>query len=182
MSNPFVLQALTEVKNRSQKDIPTSRTKLIKAYVDILLQEIEAEKREDLKKFEGGLPTLEEFLSELAFTLQQTGTSAHPHSLRQLWQGTLTGRRWFQLPCHGSILREEPQHVSHTDAFSGRIEFKHHRLQEYFAAEALARRYNGGEVIDQYLKDIWWQEVVLFRLRRSIPIHAMQRCMYADDE
>lgn len=45
-----------------------------------------------------------------------------------------------------------------------RIEFKHHRLQEYFAAEALARRLAAGEAVDDYLEDIWWQETVVFSI------------------
>jgi predicted NACHT family NTPase len=176
VSNPFFLNALTEVRNKHNGELPNTRSEVIKAYVVTLLAEIENDKdrSDDFEKIDGGLPALRGFLSELGFMLQLTGTSAHPDSLSELWKRYPQWQEMISLALSGRILREEPDYTARRrNTPSRRIEFKHHRLQEYFAAEALAQRFNKGEVIDQYLKDIWWQEVVLFAIASVNDKHAI---------
>ena len=166
VSNPFLLHAFTLLQDKYDgKKIPATRGELIKEYTAELLKLLEEHQRKELALIKGGSPRLQTFFSELAFELQKEGTSAHPDSLRHLWihypqwkQMVSIGRRAFIL--RGDNPGDDP---AETESYS-RIEFQHHRLQEYFAAQELAKRYNCGEIVDQYLRDIWWHETVLFAI------------------
>lgn len=178
VTNPFFLHALTEIKNRNLTEIPSTRGDLIKTYIGILLDDIESQHSAKLAEINGGLPALRGFLAELGFAMQQTGTSARPENLRLLWEKYPQWQQMVVLARKVSILRDEPVYTGPIkDTPTERIEFKHHRFQEYFAAEALADRFNRGESIEQYLKDIWWQEVVLFAIASVNDTHAIIKLM-----
>ncbi len=167
LSNPFLLHAFTLLQDRyPSKELPATRGELIREYTEELLKLLEEHEQEELALIYGGLPKLQIFLSELAFELQNEGTSAHPDSLRHLWTHYPQWKQMISIGRRAFILRgDNPGNLDPVESESyGRIEFQHHRLQEYFAAQELARLYNCGEVVDQYLRDIWWHETVLFAI------------------
>ncbi|HKU75075.1 MAG TPA: NACHT domain-containing protein [Pyrinomonadaceae bacterium] len=167
VSNPFLLHAFTLLQdNHPGKELPAARGELIRDYTTELLKLLEEDQQEELASIDGGLPRLQTFFSALAFELQQEGTSAHPDSLLHLWTQYPQWKQMVSIGRRAFILRgDNPGDPDPAEIESyGRIEFQHHRLQEYFAAQELANRYNWGEVVDHYLRDIWWHETVLFAI------------------
>jgi predicted NACHT family NTPase len=181
VSNPFFLQALAYINMVYPADtrapnplwLPASRGELLKEFIEQLLErEAGIKQRKYLESVEGGLDTLRRFLSELAFTLQERKegrTSAQTGSLYAIWQKYPQWQRLIWISRRARILgkRGEPAHdivdtVPPNVTPPERIEFIHHRLQEFFAAEELARRLAAGEALSRYLEDIWWQETVVF--------------------
>lgn len=218
VSNPFFLHALTYIsllhgEAEQQLQLPTSRGELIAKFAKAMLDtEAGKKQKESLARIQGGLATLESFLSEIGFALQERRagrTSAPVDSLQDVWdrypqwkEMLLIGQRANILGERGVIRDHLPfvkaraeiiansglragAHSSkqkaeimaelnmHSELFVGvktaddieppeRIEFKHHRLQEYFAARELAKRFAAGEAVERYLEDIWWQETVIF--------------------
>jgi hypothetical protein len=216
VSNPFYLSALTYVSRlhqeaKEQLRIPTSPGELITTFVRGLLDnEANKKQAESVARIKGGLATLEAFLSEIGFSLQdrRSGRTSAPISdLQDIWtrypqwremlligqRANILGQRDVvrdNLPLlkaraeviagHGLVDRVQSEF---TDDGNGhevlpaelfvavktaedieppqRIEFKHHRLQEYFAARELAKRLEAGETVERYLDDVWWQETVI---------------------
>lgn len=197
VGNPFFLQALTYI-NAPHPDsseatsgiwVPATRGELLKEFVDQLIEREAGDKqRAYLDSVAGGLPTLRSFLSDLAFALQQRRegrTSAQTAELMHIlekypsWPILLwVSRRARIVGKRGETFHEladtSPPNISPPE----RIEFMHHRLQEFFAAEELARRLSEGEAIESYVKDLWWQETVVFAIASiSDPDAAIQRLL-----
>jgi hypothetical protein len=181
VSNPFLLQALAYVNLPTPDDyshlnqlwIPATRGELLREFVDQLLtREAGIKQKKYLDSIDGGLVTLRRFLAKLAFVIQgrrEGRTSAKTSSLNEVWD---TEPKWKELlwisrrarilgkrgEWSHELVDTSPPNVEPPD----RIEFIHHRLQEIFAAEELARRLSNGEAVEHYLEDIWWQETVVF--------------------
>jgi hypothetical protein len=175
-SNPFFLQALTYINVSSSVDairVPRTRGELIRLFVETLLgREAVLKQKEHLKRA-GGLEVLQRFLAELGYALQERpeeGTSARTESFADIW------KRYPEWPLLLWIARrarllgkrgEEADQLVDTPPSvepPRRIEFVHHRLQEFFAARELARRLEAGEDVGNYLEDIWWQETVILAI------------------
>lgn len=179
VSNPFLLQALAYINMPySNADaaalwIPATRVELLKAFIDQLLErEAGVKQKKHLASVSGGLETLRSFLAKLAFALQERKdgrTSAHTASLEGIWRAQPDWKKLLWIARRARILGKrgekfdllvdaDPPVVEPPE----RIEFVHHRLQEVLAAEELANRLEGGEPVERYLEDIWWQETVIF--------------------
>lgn len=179
VSNPFFLQALTYINLEyraagRQLWIPATRGELIKEFAEKLLENIEAKQNKYLLQIAGGLTTLRAFLSEVGFALQKRKggrTFARPESLQEVWAKYPQWKEMLWIAHRARILGKRDVSADRladteprADEVPDRIQFMHHRLQEYFAAEELARRFDRGEAVDQYLEDIWWQETVVFAI------------------
>jgi NACHT domain len=183
VSNPFFLQALAYINSPStgttapltMPRIPDTRGELIRVFVETLLnREAQDKQREHLEAIPGGIDTLRRFLSELAFHLQegrQVGSSVRLDFFQDLSQPYPDWEKLLWIARRARILgkRGEPADLlAETDPSEslvpGRVEFVHHRLQEFFAAEELARRLAKGWNVEQYLEDIWWQETVILAI------------------
>ncbi len=179
VSNPFFLQAWTYINLgslRPQKPLlPPTPGELIKLFAKTLLtDDVGVKQKAYLASTTGGINTLRRFLSELAFALQQRRegrTSARPDSLRDVWEHYPQWKRLLWIARRARILGKLNESFdSLVDADPpeveppARIEFMHHRLQEYFAAEELGERLSRGGAVEQYLEDIWWQETVVFAI------------------
>ncbi len=179
VSNPFFLQALTYVNLGSLREgkplLPLTRGELIKLFAETLLKDdVGVKQKKYLASIRGGLSNLRRFLSELAFALQQRRegrTSAQPDSLWDVWEHYPQWKRLLWIARRARILGKLNESFdSLVDADPpeveppARIEFMHHRLQEYFAAKELGERLSRGEAVEQYLEDIWWQETVVFAI------------------
>jgi hypothetical protein len=174
VSNPFFLQALAYINAQAARGryrIPTTRGELIRDFVETLLaREAEQKQHEDLVRA-GGRAVLTRFLGEVGFALQQRregGTSARVDALGDVWARYPAWRELLRIARRARILGkrgEEADERVDTDPPRlippDRVEFVHHRTQEYFAASMLARQLEQGEPIEQYLEDIWWQETVI---------------------
>ena len=180
VSNPFFLQAWTYINLGSLRQrkplLPPTPGELIKLFAETMLtDDVVVKQKKLLAPVEGGLDTLRRFLAELAFSLQQRRegrTSARPDTLRDVWEHYPQWKRLLLIARRARILgklsesfdsladADPPEEVEPP----ARIEFMHHRLQEYFAAEELGRRLSQGEPVEQYLEDIWWQETVVFAI------------------
>lgn len=216
VSNPFYLAALTYVSRwrreaEEQLRIPTSPGELIATFAKALLDnEANKKQAESVARIKGGLATLETFLSEIGFSLQERRsgrTSALVTDLQDIWtrypqwrEMLLIGQRANILGQRGVVRDNLPLLKARAEVIAEhglvdvaqseftndgnghevlpaelfvavktvedieppqRIEFKHHRLQEYFAARELARRLEAGEPVERYLDDVWWQETVI---------------------
>lgn len=166
VSNPFLLWALTYIYSDS-KDASLERLTrgtLIKKFATKLLENRATQHQEDLA-LAGGMETLEEFLSELAFLLHSRS------SLQSLWQKYPQWSLLFKLARRAHILskanqgaREVAEAMPPKLKPSIRPRFTHHRLQECFAAKELARKLDNQEPLQHYLENIWWQETVLIAI------------------
>ena len=182
VNNPFLLQALAyiNVVAANKNDLvelhrpllPNTRGKLIQAFVDALLQREAEEKQNDyLTSVPGGISILKEFLAELAFVLQrrrQAGTSVQAKELREIWEKYPQWQTLMLISIRARILGkrgETPDQLADTSPsdfqLSSRLEFVHHRIQEYFAAESLAQKLDQDDSVVEYFEDIWWQETVI---------------------
>jgi hypothetical protein len=183
VSNPFFLQALAYINSPSTgaavdispPNIPDTRGQLIRVFVETLLnREAQDKQLEHLNSIPGGIDTLRRFLAELAFHLQegrQVGSSVRLDFLKDFSQPYPDWEKLLWIARRARILgkRGEPSDLlAETDPSvtktPGRVEFVHHRLQEFFAAEELARRLTEGWQVEQYLEDIWWQETVILAM------------------
>lgn len=181
VSNPFLLQALAyinlpgwEVSGRANELwIPATRSELLREFVEQLLtREAGIKQKKYLDSIDGGLVTLRRFLAKLGFVIQgrrEGRTSARVSSLSDVWDSEPKWKELLWISRRARILGKRgewshelvdasPPNVEPPD----RIEFVHHRLQEMFAAEELARSLSNGEPVERYLDDIWWQETVVF--------------------
>lgn len=216
VSNPFYLAALTYVSRlhqeaKDQLRIPTSPGELITTFVKALLDnEANKKQAESVARIKGGVATLQAFLSEIGFSLQERRsgrTSAPISDLQDIWIRYPQWRQMLLISQRANILGQRgvnrdnlPLVKARAEVIAGqglvdsvksefaddgnghealpaelfvavktaedieppqRIEFKHHRLQEYFAARELARRLEAGEPVERYLDDVWWQETVI---------------------
>jgi len=180
VSNPFFLQALAYINVPFQGAngdstvpwFPTTRGELLRVFVDtLLIREAQEKQKEQLSSIEGGLTTLRRFLSELGFVLQERragGTSVRTDTLDDIqrrysdWPQLLwIAHRARILGKRGELADQLADSLPPGFTPPERVEFVHHRLQEFFAAEELAQRLAQGEAVEQYLDDIWWQETVI---------------------
>ncbi len=177
VSNPFFLQALVYINDPSrgnQWHIPKTRGELIRAFVETLLQYEAEEKQPEALKNVGGRDVLFRFLADLGFVLQQRregGTSAPTKDLDELWRRHPKWKELLRIARRARILgRRGEEADDQVDSPPpqleppNRIEFVHHRIQEFFAAVELARRLEEAEPIERYLEDIWWQETVILAI------------------
>jgi hypothetical protein len=185
VGNPFYLQALAFINASARKnelDVPPTRGDLIRKFVAKLLQrEAELKQDEPLASIPGGSTRLRLFLQQLAFALKSRtkgGTSVrsedlsdvlgqYPDAAQLLWiasRARILGKRG---PAHAAGARGLGDELGselarpEVPALPARIEFVHHRLEEFFAAEELALRLARGDAIEAYIEDIWWQETVI---------------------
>jgi len=180
VSNPFFLQALAYINEPSsagtpsQPYIPATRGQLVREFAEaLLIREAEEKQRESLDSA-GGLATLRHFLSDLAFALQERreeGTSTRTIALQDVWGkyqhwGKLLwiARRARIVGKRGETSDRQADAPPPDPNAPERIEFVHHRLQELFAAEALAQLISSGHPVQQYLEDIWWHETVILAM------------------
>ena len=177
VSNPFFLHALTDVNLAAQVSRPLvllTRGELLQRFAETLFtQDVEIKQAKHLASIDGGLATLRRFLSELAFALQERSdgrTSAHPDSLHDVWDHYPQWTQLLWIAHRARILGKSSESAdSQVDIElpqdpPTKIEFMHHRLQEYFAAEQLGARLSRGEPVERYVEDIWWQETVILAI------------------
>ena len=178
VSNPFFLQALAYINTSNDEQttiqrIPLTRSELIRVFAETLIDREVRKQESYLTNIHGGMETLSRFLSELGFSLQQRregGTSIRTEALTDIWNrypdwpGLLwIARRARLLGKRGETVDELANKTPNLKQ-PERIEFVHHRLQEYFAASELAQRFMDGESMERYLEDIWWQETVIIAI------------------
>jgi hypothetical protein len=177
VSIPFFLQALAYINDPSHGKmwrIPATRGELIRVFVDTLLQREAQEKQAEALDRAGGREVLFRFLAYLGFILQQRregGTSSQAGDLGELWRDHPAWKELLWIARRARILGRRGE-ASDDQAHSAplkpdapdRVEFIHHRVQEFFAADELARRLEQGDPIDNYLEDIWWQETVILAI------------------
>ena len=176
VANPFFLQALVFINQpaggaaAAPPQIPESRGQLVSLFASRLIERETGVKQSDrLEAIEDGPARLRRFLSELAFTLQtrrEGGTSVRTGDLGEVWERHPDWRALLQVATRARILgkRVDDAAASPGAAPPERIEFVHHRLEELFAAEELARRFARGAPVEEYMEDIWWQETVILAI------------------
>ncbi|HEX4955051.1 MAG TPA: NACHT domain-containing protein [Thermoanaerobaculia bacterium] len=184
LGSPFFLQALAYINQPEPSggkqaeagapQLPVTRGALLRAFVDALLErEAAVKQKEELERVPGGLATLRRFLSDLGFALQlgsEGGTAVRTETLGGLWIRYPEWQRLLSIARRARILgkRREKERLPEIGGrgldVPERVELVHHRLQEFFAAEELARRLEAGETLQQYLEDIWWQETVILAI------------------
>jgi hypothetical protein len=176
VSNPFYLHALsfineerTDRRDSDEPIVPLARTTLLSQFAEQLLQRETTAKQSQRVAAVGGLEALRRFLADLAFRLKysrNTGTSVTIEAVEEVLDKHPHAAELIDIAMRGGILgkigtRQADLQLTRRPA---RVEFVHHRLQEYFAAIKVAEMIGDGVDVAELVDDIWWQETLIIAI------------------
>ncbi len=152
--NPLLVTVFAATADYSRKDVPANITELFKKYTEMMLGRWDATKGLGQQYH---APLKDFLLQRVAFEMhRQKATSVDAQEFRRVIETELKSRGH---DADVDQIRDEIlQRSGLLRSIQGRVEFRHHLLQEFFAGRGIPSE----ELVPELVTSEWWQRAVVF--------------------